>query len=113
MRLPKLNNRVARERAYHFELGINRWLKNSLAFPDSASASTWRSIGPTGLALSVALFGGIIWVLADLGLINATEPTVLSYVLLILVSLVMAIGISWSHVRRRVTGQSDIDDLET
>ena len=61
----------------------------------------------------MALFGGIIWVLVDLGLINATEPTVLSYVLLILVSLVMAIGISWSHVRRRVTGQSDIDDLET
>ena len=75
--------------------------------------ATWRSIGPTGLALSMALFGGIIWVLVDLGLINATEPTVLSYVLLILVSLVMAIGISWSHVRRRVTGQSDIDDLET
>ena len=75
--------------------------------------ATWRSIGPIGLVLSLAFFGGIVWVLVDFGLLNAAEPTVFSYVLLVLVSLVMAVGISWSHVRRRVTGQSDIDDLET
>jgi hypothetical protein len=49
----------------------------------------------------------------DFGLVDTAKPTVMAYLLLILVSLVMAVGLSWSHVRRRVSGQSDIDDLET
>jgi hypothetical protein len=75
--------------------------------------ATWRSIGPIGLVLAIAFFGGIIWTVIDFGLVDTAKPTVMAYLLLILVSLVMAVGLSWSHVRRRVSGQSDIDDLET
>lgn len=75
--------------------------------------ATWRSIGPIGLVLAAGLFGGIIWALIDFDLIDTAKPTVMTYLLLVLISLVMAVGLSWSHVRRRVSGQSDIDDLET
>lgn len=75
--------------------------------------ATWRSIGPIGLVLVAGLFGGIIWALIDFDLIDTAKPTVMTYLLLVLISLVMAVGLSWSHVRRRVSGQSDIDDLET
>ena len=27
-------------------------------------------------------------------------------------SLILAVGLSWSHIRRRLTGQVDVDDLE-
>jgi hypothetical protein len=75
--------------------------------------ATWRSIGPIGLVLAAALFGGIIWALIDFGLIDTAKPTVMTYLLLILISLVMAVGLSWSHLRRRISGQSDMDDLES
>jgi len=75
--------------------------------------ATWRSIGPIGLVLAAGLFCGIIWALIDFDLIDTAKPTLMTYLLLVLISLVMAVGLSWSHVRRRVSGQSDIDDLET
>ncbi len=75
--------------------------------------ATWRAIGPIGLTLAAAFFGGIIWALVDFGLIDTAKPTVMTYVLLVLMALILTVGISWSHIRRRVSGQSDMDDLDS
>ena len=74
--------------------------------------ATWRSIGPIGVALVAAFLGTLIWVMIDFGLLNLEQPTVLTWILLFVLATVLAIGISWSHVRRRVTGQADMDDVE-
>ena len=74
--------------------------------------ATWRSIGPIGMALAAALLGALIWVTIDLGLLDLSRPTVLTWILLFAFATIMAVGISWSHVRRRVTGQADIDDVD-
>ncbi|MDH3595790.1 MAG: DUF6524 family protein [Rhodospirillales bacterium] len=74
--------------------------------------ATWRSIGAIGLALAVAFFGAIVWVMIDQGLLNAGSDKIMTYVILVTLATILAVGISWSHIRRRVTGQSDTDDLD-
>jgi len=74
--------------------------------------ATWRSIGPIGLALAAAFFGALVWVLIDFGFLNLQNPTALTWVILVVFATVLAVGISWSHVRRRVAGQADIDDVD-
>ena len=74
--------------------------------------ATWRSIGPIGVSLAAAFLGALIWVTIDLGLLNLEQPTIITWVLLFALATILAIGISWSHVRRRVSGQADMDDID-
>ena len=74
--------------------------------------ATWRSIGPIGLVLAVAFFGALVWVLIDYGLIVPGQGQQMTYVILVIMSSVLAIGMSWSHVRRRIAGQVDADDVD-
>ena len=74
--------------------------------------ATWRSIGPVGMLLAVAFFGAIVWVLIDFGLLSPDRPKIMTYILLVILATILAVGISWSHIRRRVTGQADIDDVD-
>ncbi len=74
--------------------------------------ATFRSLGVIGLVLAAALFGTICWVLIDYQLLDAGSPTVVSYMVMLVLACVMAVGISWSHVRRRLTGQVDADDVD-
>ncbi len=73
--------------------------------------ATWRSIGPIGLVLAIAFFAALIWVLVDIGVLSLTEPTAITYAALVVLATVLAIGVSWSHVRRRISGQADMDDV--
>lgn len=74
--------------------------------------ATWRSIGLFGILLVVALFAASFWVLADLGLLDAANQTLVTWLILTLAATILGIGVSWSHVRRRISGQSDVDDLD-
>lgn len=74
--------------------------------------ATWRSIGPIGVSLAAAFLGALIWVAIDFGLLNLAQPTIMTWILLFVLSTILAVGISWSHIRRRVAGQADIDDVD-
>ena len=74
--------------------------------------ATWRSLGPIGLGLAIAFFATVIWAMSFYGLLDTEQTTVMTYVILVLIATVMAVGISWSHVRRRVSGQADMDDVD-
>lgn len=74
--------------------------------------ATWRSIGVVGIVLAAAVVGALAWVLADFGLFDPQNPTVMTWLGLFVISWVLAIGISWSHIRRRISGQLDVDDVE-
>lgn len=74
--------------------------------------ATLRSIGVVGLVLGAAFFAAVVWVLIDYGFLEAGTSTVMTYILLVIVATLLAIGLSWSHVRRRLSGQSDVDDLD-
>ena len=51
------------------------------------------------------------WVV-DYGNANLSIAVLNSCLGLIALSLVLGIGRSWSHVRRRLSGQSDMDDVD-
>jgi hypothetical protein len=74
--------------------------------------ATWRSIGPIGVTLAAALLAAMAWVSIDLGLLNMAQPTIMTWVLLFAFATILAVGISWSHIRRKVSGQADIDDVD-
>lgn len=74
--------------------------------------ATTRSLGVVGTVLAVALFGTLVWVLIDYRLISLDNTTLLTYIVLIILSAVMGIGLSWSHIRRRLSGQLDVDDRD-
>lgn len=74
--------------------------------------ATFRSIGMLGLILGTSLFGGLVWLLIDFGVLSIDSRSELTWVILIVASLVLAIGLSWSHVWRRLTGQFEVDDSD-
>lgn len=74
--------------------------------------ATLRSIGIFGMILILAVVGTLIWVLYDQGMINLDDPTVNTWIALVALSLVLAVGLSWSIVRRKLTGQADMDDVD-
>lgn len=74
--------------------------------------ATFNSLGPFGLVLGAALFACLIWLLVDLGLLTTDSMTAVTWLALLLVSLLLATGMSWSHIRSRLTGQLDVDDVE-
>ena len=75
--------------------------------------STRRSLGGVGVTLIVALCAGVIWLLAERGIANTRNIPALTHIGLIVVALVLAVGMSWSHVQRRLTGQVDTDEVDT
>ncbi len=74
--------------------------------------ATVRSSGIFGMLLVLAVFGTLIWVLYDQGWVNLANPTVNTWAGLFALSVVLAIGLSWSIVRRRLSGQADVDDVD-
>ncbi|MFV1997284.1 MAG: DUF6524 family protein [Acidiferrobacterales bacterium] len=70
-----------------------------------------RSLGIVGLTLATAFFGTLLWFVVDFGLIPVDNIRTITYLVLILLALVLSTGLSWSHVRRRVSGQMDTDDV--
>jgi drug/metabolite transporter (DMT)-like permease len=74
--------------------------------------ATLRSIGIFGMILILAVVGTLLWVLFDQGFISLDNPTVNTWIGIVALSIVLAVGLSWSIVRRRLTGQTDVDDID-
>ncbi|MEW6996635.1 DUF6524 family protein [Colwelliaceae bacterium BS250] len=73
--------------------------------------ATLRSLGTIGLMLAAVFFGAIVWLLIDWGWISLEETSAFTWVILIILAALLAIGMSWSHIRRRMSGQMDTDDV--
>ena len=74
--------------------------------------ATFLSLGWLGVTLGAALFGCIIWLFVDLGWLSIDSTGAITWLALIVLALILAVGLSWSHIRRRLTGQVDVDDIE-
>ena len=74
--------------------------------------ATLRSLGLLGLSLVLALCASLVWLLTSWGWISPDSPRAITYVSLVIVALVLATGMSWSHIRRRISGQADVDAVE-
>lgn len=74
--------------------------------------STMAAIGTLGLVLLLALFAAIVWWVVSLGWLDASNRSAMAWVVLLILGLVLGIGMSWSHVRREVTGQASVDRVD-
>ncbi|MGD8673459.1 MAG: DUF6524 family protein [Thiogranum sp.] len=74
--------------------------------------STLRSLGEIGTILAVAFFAALTWVMIGYGWLSLDNPTIFTWVVLTMLAAIMATGMSWSHIRRRMSGQLDVDDVD-
>ncbi|MCK5394929.1 MAG: hypothetical protein KAJ32_03005 [Gammaproteobacteria bacterium] len=74
--------------------------------------ATLGSLGTIGIILAAAFFGLAIWLVIDVLGLSTDNFRVITYIIEIMLASVLSIGVSWSHVRRRVTGQIDTDELD-
>ena len=68
-----------------------------------------RSIGITGAVLVLSISGGLVWLMVDVGIVSAHSARGMSYVVLLCTALLLAVGMSWSHLSRTLSGQVDTD----
>jgi len=74
--------------------------------------ATVRSIGAFGMGLVLAIVAALLWVLYDFGVLALENRSMNVWLGLMSLALVLGIGLSWSHVRRRLSGQADMDDVD-
>lgn len=74
--------------------------------------ATLRSIGGFGMLLVASVVAALIWVLIDWGIMALDNRNLNVWLGIFALSAVLGIGLSWSHVRRRLSGQADMDDVD-
>jgi len=74
--------------------------------------STLAAIGTLGLVLLGALFGAIVWWLVSQGWLDVNDRAAMAWVVLLILGLILGIGMSWSHIRRRLSGQAAVDRVD-
>lgn len=75
-------------------------------------AATLRSMGPFGMVLVGAVFGAMIWVLVDWGVLTTGNSALNTWLGILALSLVLGIGLSWSILWQRLSGQATVDEVD-
>ena len=74
--------------------------------------STLAAIGTLGLVLLAALFAAIVWWLVSQGWLDVSNRSAMAWVVLVMLGLMLGVGMSWSHIRRRLSGQAAVDRVD-
>ncbi len=74
--------------------------------------ATLRSIGGFGMFLVLSVVCALIWVLYDWHLLTPDNNNLNTWIGIFALSAVLGIGLGWSIVRRMLSGQYDMDDVE-
>jgi hypothetical protein len=74
--------------------------------------ATMRSLGLLGVVLLLALFGALVWLAVERGWLQLGANRAMAWVGLVATGLVLGIGMCWSFVRRRLSGQADVDQVD-
>ena len=73
--------------------------------------ATRRSLGRRGALLVVAVLAATVWLLTYWGVLALDSSRMVAHVVLLAIAILLTIGMSWSHVTRRLSGQVDTDDV--
>lgn len=72
--------------------------------------ATLHSIGMLGMFLVSSVVAALCWVLYDRGLLSLTNSSLNVWIGIFALSVVLGIGLSWSFVRRAMSGQVDVSE---
>ena len=75
--------------------------------------ATLRSIGAFGVILIAAVFGAGLWVLIDWGVLALNNSSLNTWLALLALSVILGLGLSWSILRQRLSGQATVDEVES
>lgn len=73
--------------------------------------ATLRSLGPIGIGLVAAVSACIVWLFFEWGILSLEYKRSLAWMLILLLSFALTVGMCWSHIRRIMSGQVDSDDV--
>jgi hypothetical protein len=64
------------------------------------------------MGLALALFAALIWLVVSWGWVQLSNTSVLLWVALVVLALILAVGMSWSHLYLRWSGQATVDEAD-
>lgn len=74
--------------------------------------ATLKSIGVLGMLLAFALCAALVWLVVSWGWISLTDTHAVTWIGLVVLALILAVGMSWSHLYRRWSGQATVDEVD-
>lgn len=74
--------------------------------------ATLKSIGLIGMVLAFALCAALIWMIVSWGWVRLEDTGALTWIALVVLALILAIGMAWAHLYRRWTGQATVDEVD-
>jgi hypothetical protein len=54
----------------------------------------------------------LIWSVVWYGWLSLDDTGALVWVALVVIAAILSMGLSWSHIRRRISGQADVDQVD-
>jgi hypothetical protein len=75
--------------------------------------ATLNSIGIVGMVLILALVGAVLWVFFSQGWLTFGNYAFNTWIIILALSLVLAVGMYFSVIWRRMSGQVDVDEVDT
>jgi len=73
--------------------------------------ATLRSLGLFGVMTWALFFGSIVWLMINIGIIQTLSVRMCVTIALTISANVFAVGISWSYIRLRLSGQADTNNV--
>ena len=71
--------------------------------------TAYVALGLVGAVLLTALLGTVVWMLIDYHVIDVAGRSAMVWIGPVIAGVVLGIGLSWSLIRSRVTGQVEVD----
>ena len=91
--------------APHFLVGVLLLIGWSILW-----IATWQALNTFGVVLAALALGAIVWLLIDLDVLAADSGSAIAWISLVCLAALLAIGLSWAHIWRRLTGQVELAD---
>ncbi len=73
--------------------------------------ATQRALGSLGLLVLAAFLAALVWWLFDVGWLKTSSAGALEWITLVCLAVFLAVGMSWSFIWRRMTGQYEVDEV--
>lgn len=74
--------------------------------------STLASMGTLGVVLLMAFFAAIVWWMVSAGWLSLEDRATTAWIVLAILGLVLGFGMSWAHIRQRLSGQASVDRVD-
>jgi hypothetical protein len=74
--------------------------------------ATFSSLGTVGVMILLGIFASIVWWMVARGWLSLENRASMAWVVLTGLGLLLGIGMSWSHLRAKWSGQASVDRVD-